>query len=189
MERIIGIAPAPLLPGEAEADYLGIATRIVAVAQPKGAIEEFLTRDVVDLTWEIFRLRRLKTALLKAAASKGVHRILSTTGYDLRLEYGSSGEFAAGWAGGDAGRRRDVAEMLKKADFTMDEVMAEAFAEVINSLERTDRMLASAEVRRNNALRVTDRHREARGAALRRALEDAQEAEFRDVKIGGGAPS
>jgi hypothetical protein len=50
LERVIGIAPAPLLPGETEADYLGVAQRIVAVAQPKDAIEEFLTRDVVDLT-------------------------------------------------------------------------------------------------------------------------------------------
>jgi hypothetical protein len=45
-----------LLPGEAEADYTGVAERIVAVARPTDAIEEFLTRDVVDLTWEILRL-------------------------------------------------------------------------------------------------------------------------------------
>jgi len=32
VQRIIGIAPAPLLPTEAEADYLGVAARIVAVA-------------------------------------------------------------------------------------------------------------------------------------------------------------
>ena len=78
VQRIIGIAPAPLLPTEAEADYLGLAARIVALAQPKDPIEEFLTRDVVDLTWEILRLRRLKGGLLRAAVSKGVHRILLT---------------------------------------------------------------------------------------------------------------
>ena len=55
MDRILGIAPTPLLPGEAEADYLGVAARTVAVAQPKDAIEEYLTRDVVDLTWDILR--------------------------------------------------------------------------------------------------------------------------------------
>src|SRR5271170_7392965 len=64
VQRIIGIAPAPLLPTEAEADYLGVAARIVAIAQPKDPIEEFLTRDVVDLTWEILRLRRSKGGLL-----------------------------------------------------------------------------------------------------------------------------
>jgi hypothetical protein len=177
-------APAPLLPGEAEADYLGVAARIVAVAQPKDAIEEFLTRDLVDLTWEIFRLRRLKAGLLRAAASKGVRRILSTTGYDLGFKVGSSEEFAAEWASGNADRRREFDEMLKKANFTVGEVMAEAFAETIDSFERIDRMLASAEARRNNALREIDRHREALGAAMRRAIDEAEDAEFRDAETG-----
>jgi hypothetical protein len=184
VDRIIGTAPAPLLPGEVEADYLGVAARIVAVAQPKDAIEEFLTRDLVDLTWEIFRLRRLKAALLRAAASKGVHRILSTTGYDLGFKVGSSEEFAAEWASGNADRRREFDEMLRKANFTVGEVMAEAFAEIIDSFERIDRMLASAEARRNNALREIDRHREALGAAMRRAIDEAEDAEFRDAETG-----
>ena len=100
VQRIIGIAPAPLLPTEAEADYLGVAARIVAVAQPKDAIEEFLTRDVVDLTWEILRLRRLKGGLLRAAASKGVHRILLTIGYGMSRILVD--DFAAKWASGNA---------------------------------------------------------------------------------------
>ena len=57
LDRVIGIARAPLLPGETEADYLGLARRVVEFSQPKDPIEEFLTRDVVDLTWEVLRLR------------------------------------------------------------------------------------------------------------------------------------
>jgi hypothetical protein len=113
VQRIIGIAPAPLLLGEAEADYLGVAARIVAVAQPKDAIEEFLTRDVVDLTWEILRLRRLKGGLLRAAASKGVHRILSTIGYGQGLDMRSSYEFATEWASGNASTRTEFLKILK----------------------------------------------------------------------------
>ncbi len=188
VQRIIGIAPAPLLPNEAEEDYLGVAARIVAVAQPKDPIEEFLTRDVVDLTWEILRLRRLKGGLLRAAASKGVRRILSTIGY--ADTYLVRDEFAAEWASGNASFRDDFEEMLKNAGFTMDEVMAEAFAAVIDPFERIDRLLASAEARRNNALREIDRHREALGAAMRRGVEEVQDAQFQDVEtgpVGGGA--
>jgi hypothetical protein len=76
LERVIGIAAAPLLPGEAEADYLSVAERIIVVAQPKDAIEDFLTRDAVDLTWEIFRLRRLKAGLLRASTSSGVSNVM-----------------------------------------------------------------------------------------------------------------
>jgi hypothetical protein len=60
LDRVIGISPAPLLPGEAQTDYDSVATRVVAVARPRDAIEEFFTRDVIDLTWEILRLRRAK---------------------------------------------------------------------------------------------------------------------------------
>jgi hypothetical protein len=65
VDRVVGIAPAPLLPGEREADYVNVIARVVAVARPRDAIEEFLTRDAIDLTWEILRLRRMKVGLLR----------------------------------------------------------------------------------------------------------------------------
>ena len=97
--------------------------------------------------------------------------------------------FAAKWASGDASYRDKFDEMLKEAGFTMDEVMAEAFAAVIDPFERIDRLLASAEARRNNALREIDRHREALGAAMRRGVEEVEDAQFQDVETGpvGGA--
>jgi hypothetical protein len=108
-------------------------------------------------------------------------------GPDLRV-LGSG--FGREWASGKVGKRKEFTEMLKKADLTMDDVMAEALAEIIDSFERFDRMLASAEARRNNALREIDRHREALGDAIRRAV-DVQDAEYRDIETGemGGGSS
>ena len=74
--RVAGIAAAPLLPGEQEPDYANLVARIVAVAQPSDAIEDLLTRDVIDLTWEIFRLRRVKAGILKASINTGIVRVL-----------------------------------------------------------------------------------------------------------------
>ncbi len=54
----------------------------------------------------------------------------------------------------------------------------------LDSFERLDRMLASAEARRNNALREIDRHREALGAAARQAVDEVEDVEFRDVETG-----
>jgi hypothetical protein len=72
LDRVMGIAASPLLPGEAEANYLGITARIVAAAQPRDAIEEFLTHDVIDHTWVIFRWRRMTAGLLRATAGRDV---------------------------------------------------------------------------------------------------------------------
>jgi hypothetical protein len=52
-------------------------------------------------------------------------------------------------------------------------------------------MVASGEVHRNNALREIDRHRSTLSAALRQAIDEVQDAEFRDVETGevsGGSP-
>jgi hypothetical protein len=77
LDRVAGIAPSPLLPGEQEAEYATLIARIVAVAQPRDAIEDLLTRDVIDLTWEVFRLRRVKAGILKASIHTGVERVLN----------------------------------------------------------------------------------------------------------------
>ena len=182
---------APLLPGEAAADYVGVAERIVAVAQPTDAIEEFLTRDVIDLTWEILRLRRLKAGLLRTSTGIGIRTVMVSLGYDERKGYGSAKSLGESWAAGDKSAKNEVTVALEKAQLSIEDVMAEALESKTDSFERLDRMLASVETRRNNALREIDRHREALGAAMRQAVDEVQDVEFRDVETGevsGGTP-
>ena len=191
LTNLAGIAPAPLLPGEAEVDYIGVAARIVAAAQPTDAIEEFLTRDVIDLTWEILRLRRVKAGLLRTSTSSGVSRVMVNLGYDERKGFGSARRLGESWATGDKSAKNEVTAALEKAQLSIEDVTAEALESKIDSFERLDRMLSSAEARRNNALREIDRHREALGAAMRQAVDEVQDAEFRDVETGevsGGTP-
>jgi hypothetical protein len=86
----------------------------------------------------------------------------------------------------------EVGAALKTAQLSHDDVMAEALDSRIETFERVDRMLASAEARRNNALRELDRHRASAGAAARQAVENIQDAQFRDVETGeegGGSPT
>ena len=155
LDRVIAITPAPLLPGEAEADYVGVAARIVAVAQPADAIEEFLARDAIDLTWEILRLRRVKAGLLRTSISSGIQAVMLSLGKG----FGSAKRLGKSWAAGDKSAKNEVAGILQKAQLTIEDVVAETLESKIDSFERIDRMLASAEARRNNALREIDRHR------------------------------
>jgi hypothetical protein len=178
-----GIAPASLLPGEDEVGYAGLSAHLLAAVKPTDFIEELLVRDAIDLTWGILRLRRMKAGLLGAVAGKGVCEILTTIGYDCDDPDGIDG-FAEEWSSGKASTRQEFAGILKKAGLTMDQVMAEALAERLDSFERFDRMLASAEARRNNALREIDRHRSALGAVVRQVIDKVEVAEFRDVETG-----
>jgi hypothetical protein len=189
--RVAGIAAAPLLPGEQEPDYANLVARIVAVAQPSDAIEDLLTRDVIDLTWENFRLRRVKAGILKAIHT-GVERVLNGLGYGQDQKYDYTERLGQSWAAGDKKSRKEVMAALSAAGLTIDEVTAKTVESKLDSFERLDRMSASAEARRNNALREIDRHREALGGAVRQAIDEVQDAEFRDVEtgeVGGGAPA
>lgn len=69
----------------------------------------------------------------------------------------------------------------------MDAVMAQTLAIKLDAIERIDRMIMSAEARRNAVLREMDRHRSALADALRRATENVRDAEF--TEVGGGAAS
>ena len=183
-DRVIAISPAPLLPGEKEADYASLSKRIVGAAMPNDTIEELLIRDVIDLSWEILRLRRAKGGILKTSMNIGVERVLDAVDYGRGKSYKYSEELSKMWMAGDKSARKEVEAALHKAQLSVDDVTAKTLECKLDSFERLDRMLASAEARRNNALREIDRHRSALGVAVRQAIDEAEDVEFRDVETG-----
>jgi hypothetical protein len=182
LNRIVAIAPAPVLPGENQSLYDQMARRIEKEAKPKDSIEELLIRDLIDLAWEVLRLRRLKVGILRASMAIGVKMVLDELGHSPLLEFDRNQKLGQRWAAGDESVRTEVSAALKSAGLTIDDVTAKTAEEKIDTLERLDRMLASAEARRNNALREIDRHREALGGAARGAIDEIKDAEFREVE-------
>jgi hypothetical protein len=178
LDRVLGVAAPPLVTGENEGQYGSLAARIVAGARPRDAIEELLTHDVLDLTWEIFRLRRVKAGILNASMHEGVGSVMR------RLGYGDIVDSTERWAAGEKRARKEVARALASAGLSMDEVTATTLERKLESFERIERLLSGVEVRRNNALREIDRHRSAYGAAIRRTLDEVEDVEFRDIESG-----
>jgi hypothetical protein len=148
-----------------------------------------LIRDVIDLSWEIARLRRFKTGILKASISDGVQKVLDNLGHGESEGYGYIRELGQSWAAGDKSAQKEVARALNAAGLAIDEATAMTLECKLDSFERLDRMLASAEARLNNALREIDRHRDALGAAVRSSIDEAEDVEFQDVETGRGERS
>ena len=124
---------------------------------------------------------------MRGATGGGISAVMYRLGYEEE----SAGELAANWVAGKKAAQKTVAGALQKAQLTMEDVMAETLEGKIDSYERFDRLLVSSEARRNNALREIDRHRAALGAAVRQAIDEVQDGEFRDVdtgEVGGAAP-
>ena len=58
--------PSFLLPGESLQDFEAIRQMMVHDIQPESNIESLWTLDLVELSWEILRYRRLKKRILDA---------------------------------------------------------------------------------------------------------------------------
>jgi hypothetical protein len=166
--------------GEDPAAFEDLLGRLFAAVKPAGIVDELWVRDIADLVWEAFRLRRAKTCLIHAANPEGLHKVLST----MVPDYLTVCELVTGWARGDGDMTRRVNKLLADAGLDIEDVAAETFAQRIDQLERMDRMIASAERRRCEFLREIERHRADLAARLRRASEDVLDAEYLDVADG-----
>lgn len=177
-ERFTCFGPAPLFEGEDSAGYDELLARVSGAIKPADIIEEIWIRDIVALTWEALRLRRARAALLAAHRYAGVKRVLGPMcglkAHDLSEQ----------WA-----RREDEAvaavdRHLATAGLTMDAVMAQTMSVEIELVEKMDRMIASAEIRRNATLREIERRRSDFAARLRQAAQgqdNVEEASFQMI--------
>jgi hypothetical protein len=112
LKRVLDGAAPPLVPGENEDQYARVAACIVAGARPRDAIEEFLTRDVIDLTWDILRLRRTKAGILKVSMNRGVEAVMDRLSYGNSPNFGYTRELGQRWAAGEKSAKKELARAL-----------------------------------------------------------------------------
>jgi len=80
-----------------------------------------------------------------------------------------------------------VAGVRKFTDVGLNDIGTDISLELAKNLEpveRFDRMIASAETRRNNTLHEIERHRAGLGAAFRSATTEVEDAEFTELETG-----
>jgi hypothetical protein len=171
------LGPAPILEGEDASAYEALRVQIRAAVEPKDIIEEFWVRDVVDLLWETLRLRRLKAALMHAAAHEGLDKVLTP----LVPRFSERGDLVRAWASRDRDALNEVTELLKRAGLDEAAIAAQTLAIKLDAFERIDRLIAQTEARRNAVLREVDRRREAVARRLRDASAVIEDAEFTEI--------
>lgn len=174
--RLSFFGPPALLEGENAVAYDELLAQVSGAVNPGDIFEEIWVRDIVDLSWEISRLRRFKSQLLTANVHRGLRVILEPI-----CGYREAEQLSADWAKRENDAVRRVDELLAGAGLTMNEVMAEALAVKISDIERIDRLIMNAEARRNAVLREVERHRTSRDSARNRASGDVEDAEVVEV--------
>jgi hypothetical protein len=170
--------PPPLIEGDDRAAYDELLAQISAAVKPADILEDIWVRDIVDLVWEIFRLRRLKVNLMAATASKGLQNRLKPFSFEEWRD------LVEAWAARKPDAIARVNHLLASAGLTMDAFMLQSFCDNLAAIECIERMTAKAEARRNDALFEIERHRSTFAFTLRRTVQQV-EAEYQ----AGGANS
>lgn len=166
----LGFAPPSLFRDEDAPPYETLRARVAETVRPANVVEEIWVREVVELVWETLRLRRQKAALINSSAKEGMQRLL------FALDYNDAIELARGWFARDPAAVADVEARLADAGLGIDAVMAQTLRLRLAEYEGMDRMLRSAEARRDAALLAIERHRAHFADTLRRAAQEAQKA-------------
>ena len=66
----------PLLITESEEDFASLIAAMERDVKPSGMVERIYAADIAALLWEIWRLRRCKTAIVNAAFEGALYNIL-----------------------------------------------------------------------------------------------------------------
>jgi hypothetical protein len=196
--RMAFFGPPPLLEGEDTGAYGDLLARVSAAIRPADILEEIWLRDFLDLAWETLRWRRLKAALVNGAAAQGLAAVLhplvavhAATSDQNGAEPGSALASAYGlaerWATREHEAVAEVDALLAGAGLTIEAALARALASRLDHVERIDRMIVSAEARRNAVLREIEHHRTTLGQELRRLVPEAEDAEFEVVEAAPAA--
>jgi hypothetical protein len=195
--RVAAFGPPPLIQGEDGGAYDKLLARVSAAVRPVDILEEIWVHDIVDLEWEVLRLRRLKVALMTASASKALRtvldRLLDEETDDTDDETGDPDEetedtewdtsrLAKEWGRRNPDAIKEVDRILASTDLTLDAIRAEMLSENIEHVERIDRMIAMVESRRNAALREVDRHRATLGQELRSTVREIEDGKFKVIE-------
>ena len=166
------LGPPPILEGESLANYNAPQDRARSSVAPADVVEEIWVRDVVDHTWEVFRLRRMKAKVIDARRLMGIKRLLN----DL-VDYEEQARPAKGWIERNPTVVKRLDKLLAGARYDDQTVTAETIAANLDDIERFDRLTMQAETRRDLVIREMERHRD----VVARVREVITDAEFKDV--------
>jgi hypothetical protein len=171
-----------LINGEKREEYYRLALQIVRATSPTNEIEWMYARDIIDLTWEIRRYRRVGAQLVLGGRKSAMANVLQDmydegTGVVTPASSHAGMKAAAAMAKSGAEGEKALVSMLQCYGLTLDVVTAEAVVGRSLSLERLERMILSAERRRSVALRELQWARGVFGKRVPNPIADIIDAE------------
>jgi hypothetical protein len=166
----------PVLSTEKSDSYRSLLYEIAKCVKPKDVIEWLWVRDVVDLTWEIQRLRRLK-ALFIERARQNISDCAQDGGRTIQPAVIVT---CSAW---DPPIEKQTKTRKRKPKPGTESDSSRGLQACINDYKCVDRLLAAAEVRRNAAFYEIETRRDSLARRLRKATDEIIDAEFNEARF------
>ena len=151
--RVVG--PLPLMDAENPKSYQELLDHMSSMLDPQNILEEIWIREIAELTWDAFRLRRMKANGLSEAAHRAVQAALEPL-------FGKEAKDAASdWVAGKQATVEAVDAAFASVGASMELVVARSVSPSrweIEQADRIDRMIGRLEARRKAMLEQFERH-------------------------------
>jgi hypothetical protein len=173
---------APTLKTEDDEIYWNCMERFVKCIEPQDVIDWLWIKDVVDLTWEIWRLRRLKIDLVEIDRQNQNARIEwekehpDEPYFDIFRNTLFSGERTSPTPAEIEARKN---QPLRDTETDS----AELLFKHLEQYERIEKLLISAELRRDRILREIELRRDHMGRRLRAASDEILDTQIKAPRI------
>jgi hypothetical protein len=170
--------PSYLLPGESLREFEVIRRMMVDDVRPQTNIEWLWTLDLIELSWEISRYRRLKNKVLEAHRVTAIEMILRRLdGEGMPAEANPMVEVQArrtalAWRD-DEEAAIEIEARLNRSGYDPTDINAEVFVQARDLFDMFDQLMIGAQRRRIALLREIDVRQEF-SSRVRRAVRTAE---------------
>ena len=180
---------APLIGDETQEQYDAFRATILSYVSEPDIINELYLQDVVDLTWQIFRYRRMLANVVLIFQQRVVERLLRTTHSNPEKPYEQqdniypilgAGPDAQLWLRDPAARERIDAE-LEKRGYCRRSVVTFAYLDGRIEIDAIEHRIAFYEARRMAAIKEIERRNEDAAEQLKRATARVIEHDFKQA--------
>src|SRR5882672_1028895 len=157
--------PSFLLPGESRQDFEAIRQMMVDDIRPETNIEWLWTLDLVELSWEILRYRRLKKRILDAHRVAAIEAILQRLDGEgmpaeaMPMVRTRARRTAAEWRD-DREAASEIESRLDRSGFDAIDINAEVFVQARELFDLFDQLMIAAQRRRIGLLQEISFRRE-----------------------------
>jgi hypothetical protein len=166
----------PVLASESSDAYLRLYNDVFAAIDPEDVVVRSEVKCIVDNTWEIDRLTRVKAGIIDGATKEALAALLRSILPEAAIKTSreqDARKLADGWFAPPS-TEVTIGTLLCEHDLRADHITAEAVRLRSRELEQLERMLALKEARRSNAYRNIEIYREGRRLRDQRTARPAQ---------------